>query len=112
MNAVNEVMHLLVLFSKFFGDLQIAYMISVYQYLLGPLADLELALLDYVSSVVEQKGFKPVVVPDIVHESIPESCGLQQRSDKDILYRVENHSDLCLSGTSGWWFSFWIILLF
>ncbi|KAL3982020.1 tRNA synthetase class II core domain (G H P S and T) family protein [Acanthocheilonema viteae] len=67
---------------------------------IGPLADLELALLDYVSSAVEEKGFKPVVVPDIVHESIPEGCGLQQRSDKDILYRLRNCKDFCLSGTS------------
>ncbi|VDK82066.1 unnamed protein product [Litomosoides sigmodontis] len=67
---------------------------------IGPLADLEFALLDYVSSVVEQKGFKPVVVPDIIHESIPEGCGLQQRSDKDILYRLRNYDDFCLSGTS------------
>ncbi|MCP9266096.1 Serine--tRNA ligase, mitochondrial [Dirofilaria immitis] len=66
----------------------------------GPLADLELALLDYVSSIVEQKGFRPVVVSDIVHESIPEGCGLQQRSDKDILYRLEKYNDFCLSGTS------------
>ncbi|KAM3726450.1 Serine--tRNA ligase [Dirofilaria immitis] len=67
---------------------------------IGPLADLELALLDYVSSIVEQKGFRPVVVSDIVHESIPEGCGLQQRSDKDILYRLEKYNDFCLSGTS------------
>ncbi|VDM11478.1 unnamed protein product [Wuchereria bancrofti] len=68
--------------------------------LVGPLADLELALLDYVSSIVEQKGFNPVVVPDIVHENVAEGCGLQQRSDKDILYRMRNYSDFCLSGTS------------
>ncbi|CAG9532540.1 unnamed protein product [Cercopithifilaria johnstoni] len=67
---------------------------------IGPLADLELALLDYVSSVVEQRGFRPVIVPDIIHASIPEGCGLQQRSDKDILYRLKNYDDLCLSGTS------------
>lgn len=67
---------------------------------IGPLADLELALLMYVYSFVEKNGFKPVVVPDIVHQSIPEACGLQQRSDKDILYRLEEHSDFCLSGTS------------
>ncbi|EFO27750.2 seryl-tRNA synthetase [Loa loa] len=67
---------------------------------IGPLADMELALLDYVSSVLEQKGFLPIVVPDIVHESIPEGCGLQQRSEKDILYRLRDYSDFCLSGTS------------
>uniref|UniRef100_A0A915Q0L6 serine--tRNA ligase n=1 Tax=Setaria digitata TaxID=48799 RepID=A0A915Q0L6_9BILA len=67
---------------------------------IGPLADLELALLDYVSSVVEQKGFRPVVVPDIIHKSIAEGCGLQQRSDKDILYRLNECTDFCLSGTS------------
>uniref|UniRef100_A0A183HYF6 serine--tRNA ligase n=1 Tax=Onchocerca flexuosa TaxID=387005 RepID=A0A183HYF6_9BILA len=70
------------------------------KYLLGPLADLELALVDYVSSIVEQKGFKPVVVPDIVHESIPDGCGLQQRSDKGILYRLNEYNNFCLSGTS------------
>lgn len=100
-------MHLSVLFFKFpqlLGNFKFQTIgIAVApKHLLGPLADLELALLDYVSSVVEQKGFKPVVVPDIVHESIPEGCGLQQRSDKDILYRLRNYDDFCLSGTSGW----------
>ncbi|VDN03000.1 unnamed protein product [Thelazia callipaeda] len=67
---------------------------------IGPGTDLELALIDYVSSVMEQKGFKSIIVPDVLHHSTPECCGLQQRSDNDILYRLNKYSDFCLSGTS------------
>ncbi|VDK65157.1 unnamed protein product, partial [Gongylonema pulchrum] len=59
--------------------------------LIGPLAELDLALIKYVSGVVEKSGFRPVVVPDIIHQNIPEACGLQQRSDKNILYRLNEH---------------------
>uniref|UniRef100_F1L4J9 serine--tRNA ligase n=1 Tax=Ascaris suum TaxID=6253 RepID=F1L4J9_ASCSU len=67
---------------------------------IGPLADLEYALLSYVSDVVEKAGFRPVFVPDIVRRSVTEACGLQQRSAQAIQYHLVDHPQLCLSGTS------------
>uniref|UniRef100_A0A0M3JAQ5 serine--tRNA ligase n=1 Tax=Anisakis simplex TaxID=6269 RepID=A0A0M3JAQ5_ANISI len=66
----------------------------------GALANLEQALLSYVSELLEKANFRPVYVPDIVERSVTEACGLQQRSSQGIQYHLVDRPNLCLSGTS------------
>lgn len=48
------------------------------------------------------KGFRPVIVSDIVPAAVTEACGLQQRSGSSIKYVLEQDKSLCVSGTSGY----------
>ncbi|VDD92017.1 unnamed protein product [Enterobius vermicularis] len=67
---------------------------------IGPLAELERALIRYVWNFVLAKGFRPVIVSDIVPAAVTEACGLQQRSGSSIKYVLEQDKSLCVSGTS------------
>lgn len=72
---------------------------SRFVYLTGVGALLELALINWAFAKVVAKGFKPMVVPDLVRQSTMEKCGFQPRAENTQVYNVEN-SDLCLAGTA------------
>lgn len=70
-----------------------------FYYLRKEAALLELALVNYAMQKVYQKGFLPMITPDLVRESVIEKCGFQPRGDGTQIYSVEN-SQLCLTGTA------------
>lgn len=72
---------------------------SRFVYLTGVGAMLELALINWAMAKVVSKGFKPMVVPDLVRQATMEKCGFQPRAENTQVYNIEN-SDLCLAGTA------------
>ena len=72
---------------------------SRFVYLTGAGAMLELALINWAMAKVVSKGFKPMVVPDLVRQQTMEKCGFQPRAENTQVYNIEN-SDLCLAGTA------------
>ena len=72
---------------------------SRFVYLTGAGAMLELALINWAMAKVVSKGFKPMVVPDLVRQNTMEKCGFQPRAENTQVYNIEN-SDLCLAGTA------------
>jgi seryl-tRNA synthetase len=72
---------------------------SRFVYLTGAGAMLELALINWAMAKVVSKGFKPMIVPDLVRQSTMEKCGFQPRAENTQVYAIEN-SDLCLAGTA------------
>uniref|UniRef100_A0A7R9XRN9 Serine-tRNA synthetase type1 N-terminal domain-containing protein n=1 Tax=Ostreococcus sp. 'lucimarinus' TaxID=242159 RepID=A0A7R9XRN9_9CHLO len=76
---------------------------SRFVYLTGVGAMLELALINWAFAKVLSKGFKPMMVPDMVRSSVVEKCGFQPRAENTQVYSIEN-SDLCMAGTAGIFF--------
>lgn len=72
---------------------------SRFVYLTGVGAMLELALINWAFAKVVSKGFKPMMVPDMVRSSVVEKCGFQPRAENTQVYSIEN-SDLCMAGTA------------
>lgn len=72
---------------------------SRFVYLTGVGAMLELALINWAFAKVLSKGFKPMMVPDMVRSSVVEKCGFQPRAENTQVYSIEN-SDLCMAGTA------------
>ena len=72
---------------------------SRFVYLTGAGAMLELALINWAFAKVMSKGFKPMMVPDMVRSSVVEKCGFQPRAENTQVYSIEN-SDLCMAGTA------------
>jgi seryl-tRNA synthetase len=72
---------------------------SRFVYLTGAGAMLELALINWAMAKVVSKGFRPMVVPDLVRQNTMEKCGFQPRAENTQVYNIEN-SDLCLAGTA------------
>lgn len=70
-----------------------------FYYLRREAALLELALTNYAMQKVAQKGFMPMITPDLVRDSVIEKCGFQPRSDNTQIYSVRD-SPLCLTGTA------------
>ncbi|VDP92198.1 unnamed protein product [Echinostoma caproni] len=70
----------------------------------GPLAQLELALVQFALDRLNQTGFSLVSVPDILPEPIIEACGFPTRGIRSQVYRLctSPGSELtyCLSGTA------------
>ena len=60
---------------------------------------LELALINWAFAKVVSKGFKPMMVPDMVRSSVVEKCGFQPRAENTQVYSIEN-SELCMAGTA------------
>ena len=54
---------------------------SRFVYLTGVGAMLELALINWAMAKVVSKGFKPMVVPDLVRQATMEKCGFQPRAE-------------------------------
>jgi seryl-tRNA synthetase len=71
---------------------------SRFAYLKGPLVRLELALVQWVMSRLEEKGFTPVVPPVLVREEALFGTGFLPDTEQQI-YRVPD-DDLFLAGTS------------
>jgi seryl-tRNA synthetase len=71
---------------------------SRFVYLKGPLVRLELALVQWVVSVLEEKGFTPVVPPVLVREQALFGTGFLPDTEQQI-YRVPD-DELFLAGTS------------
>lgn len=70
-----------------------------FYYLKREAALLEIALISYAMSKVASKGFIPMIVPDLVRDSVIEKCGFQPRAANTQVYSVQN-TDLCLAGTA------------
>ena len=71
---------------------------SRFAYLKGPLVRLELALVQWVLTLLEERGFTPVVPPVLVREHALFGTGLLPDTEQQI-YRVPD-DDLYLVGTS------------
>jgi len=71
---------------------------SRFAYLKGPVVRLELALLQWVLTLLEDKGFMPVVPPVLVREEALYGTGFLPDTEQQI-YRVPD-DDLYLAGTS------------
>jgi seryl-tRNA synthetase len=71
---------------------------SRFAYLKGPLVRLELALVQWAMSLLEDKGFTPVVPPVLVREEALFGTGFLPDTEQQI-YRVPD-DDLFLAGTS------------
>ncbi|KAJ0176716.1 hypothetical protein K1T71_007895 [Dendrolimus kikuchii] len=72
-------------------------------YFLGELAELEEALVKYTVTELLKRNFQLVSVPDILHSSILESCGMNINTDRTQVYSLDPHyhgPNLCLSGTA------------
>lgn len=71
-------------------------------FLRGSAALLELALVNYAVHTLVDKGFEPVLPPDIVRAGVVQACGFETRSpEKDPLFRLAGEEDdLVLSGTA------------
>ncbi|KAK0097305.1 hypothetical protein PV326_002535 [Microctonus aethiopoides] len=70
--------------------------------LLGDLAQMEEALVQYTIRKLMKCDFKLVSVPDILPREIIERCGMVLDGERNLVYSLENHygDDLCLSGTA------------
>lgn len=81
---------------------------SKFYYLKGMGAWLELALIQYAMSKATERGFSPVLTPDVVRTSVAYGCGFQPRkSEASQIYDVSTASHdqqtapkLCLTGTA------------
>jgi seryl-tRNA synthetase len=74
-------------------------------YLRGTLALLEMALVNYATSVCLKHGYEPVLPPDVIRTDIASRCGFNPRDGVDgdsapsQTYHIAN-TDLCLAGTA------------
>lgn len=70
--------------------------------LIGDLAELEEALIQYTIKKLMTYKFKLVSVPDIIPMKIIERCGLIVDSERTLVYNLDSHygDDLSLSGTA------------
>jgi seryl-tRNA synthetase len=79
---------------------------SSWPYLRGTLALLEMALVNYATSICLKHGYEPVLPPDVIRTDIASRCGFNPR-DVDgedggapsQTYHIAN-TDLCLAGTA------------
>ncbi|KAH9265041.1 hypothetical protein BASA83_011466 [Batrachochytrium salamandrivorans] len=64
---------------------------SRFYYLKNAGAMLEMALTRYAMDMCLQRGFMPVLVPDIIRHEVVEACGFSPRSDDPQTYYVSSH---------------------
>ncbi len=72
-------------------------------YLLGPLAELEQALVNYtIDHLVLKEGFQLISVPDILHPEVIEACGLKTTGKITNVFKLDPryYGSKALSGTS------------
>ncbi|KAH8276215.1 hypothetical protein KR026_004907 [Drosophila bipectinata] len=67
-------------------------------YLMGQLASLEQAIIQYALQAVTSHGFKLISVPDILPREVIESCGMRTEGERTQVYKLDTGE--CLSGTS------------
>ena len=72
---------------------------SKFYYLKNEGALLELALVNFAMEKLFQKGFVPVITPDLARNSVIEGIGFSPRGEESQIYNIEN-SDLSLVGTA------------
>lgn len=73
---------------------------SGFYYLKGDGAMLEMALINYALNKLSEKGFIPVITPNVAKERNVVGCGFQARSDRERqIYHIEEE-DLDLVGTA------------
>lgn len=70
-----------------------------FAYLKRAAALLELALQQWAVKFTVDKGFTPVVTPDLAHSWVVEGCGFNPRGEHTQVYKVTD-TDLCLVGTA------------
>ncbi|CAG8472497.1 1006_t:CDS:1 [Funneliformis mosseae] len=77
---------------------------SSWYYLMNEGALLELALIQYGIEKAIQKGFKPIITPDVIRNEFSDACGFQPRDDENLSqnYFISNESsqNLILSATA------------
>ncbi|XP_025836113.1 serine--tRNA ligase, mitochondrial isoform X1 [Agrilus planipennis] len=72
-------------------------------YVLGEMAELEQALINYTVNKLFEKGFQLMSVPDILHRNIIENCGMNTKGERNQVYLLDQKlygPDFCLAGTS------------
>ncbi|MFI5241134.1 MAG: serine--tRNA ligase, partial [Microgenomates group bacterium] len=73
---------------------------SGFYYLKGDGALLEMALINYALNKISEKGFTPIISPNVAKERNVVGCGFQARSEKERqIYHIEGE-DLDLIGTA------------
>ncbi|CAI2166324.1 17773_t:CDS:1 [Funneliformis geosporum] len=77
---------------------------SSWYYLMNEGALLELALIQYGIEKAIQKGFKPIITPDVIKSEFSDACGFQPRDSENLSqnYFISNESsqNLILSATA------------
>jgi len=70
-------------------------------YLTGPLAELEMALINWSVDTIASKGFNLISVPDILHPDIIERCGMNVEGERTQVYQLDPaFGKAALSGTA------------
>jgi len=72
---------------------------SNFYFLKNEVALLELALLQYASSMLIPRGFTPYMTPDLARDEVLEGIGFAPRGPETQVYSVRD-TDLCLVGTA------------
>lgn len=72
---------------------------SKFVYLKGEAAMIELGLINWAMQKVREKGYRPVITPDLARVELVKNCGFQPRDPADQMYLLEN-GNLCLVATS------------
>jgi seryl-tRNA synthetase len=77
---------------------------SSWPYLRGTLALLEMALINYATSICVKHGYEPVIPPDIIRTDIATRCGFNPRDGPSDEAPTQTYhiagTDLCLAGTA------------
>lgn len=71
-------------------------------YLLGPLAELELALVKFALENLKKNGFQIISVPDLLNSEIIEACGLKTSGKITNVFKLDSeiYGNKALSGTA------------
>ncbi|KAJ8965610.1 hypothetical protein NQ314_004001 [Rhamnusium bicolor] len=72
-------------------------------YVLGEMAELEQALVNYFLEKLTRNGFQLMSVPDVLPRDVIENCGMNTKGIRNQVYSLDpkiHERDLCLSGTS------------
>lgn len=70
-----------------------------FHYLKNEAAELELALVMWAMRLLREKGFTPILTPDIIRPAFAEAAGFRPKSEASQIYEISSH-DMCLIGTS------------
>lgn len=71
-------------------------------YFLGPLVELESAVVQYSLDFLKSRGFQLVSVPDLLPSAMIEGCGMDTQEKHTQVYRLDPrfYGDVCLAGTA------------
>ena len=68
-------------------------------HLMGPLAELELALVQWATDALVERGWRFLGVPDILHPGVVEACGMKVEGERTQVYRLAQ-GGAALAGTA------------